>query len=106
MPFYKIYAGLGGGYGDAKYQYTAEFNTEGEAETAAYVEACQLYDSYDPEGWENLVIEAEGIVDEEDYDDIVDYRHEVEQEAERLDNEYRETWVDYYVVEVDDLSGN
>lgn len=43
---YNIYAGLGGSFGGATYQYTGLFNSQEEADNEAYQRACEEYDSY------------------------------------------------------------
>ena len=47
MTQYNIYAGLGGSFGGATYQYTSEFEDIDEAIDAAYTEAVEIYDSYE-----------------------------------------------------------
>lgn len=46
MPKFKIYYGLGGSFGGAKYDSTEEFENENEAVEYAYDCAVQKYDSY------------------------------------------------------------
>lgn len=61
---YNIYAGLGGGFGGARYQYTGLFNSEEEALEEAYAVACEEYESYEGTGglmtYEDALEEAEG----------------------------------------------
>ena len=47
MALYNIYHGLGGSFGGMQYDYTAEFETEKEAEKAAYDAAWEEYESYE-----------------------------------------------------------
>lgn len=44
---YKIYAGLGGSFGGATYQYIDDFSTEEDALDTAYLLAVQEYESYE-----------------------------------------------------------
>lgn len=92
MPWFKIYAGLGGGFGGANYQGTYEFDTHEDAEQAAYEQAVKEYKSYEGNygimDWEEC---KEACIDEAGWDsddDSVDayYQEEIE------------SWIDYYVV--------
>lgn len=47
MAMYNLYAGLGGGFGGAHYMDTCEFETQDEAEKAAYLLAIEEYQSYE-----------------------------------------------------------
>lgn len=82
---YKIYAGLGGGFGGANYQYTDDFASQSDAINAAYECALEEYEGY--EGLHGLrsiddIMEEDGI---DDYDDaLASYEEE------------RESWLDYY----------
>lgn len=82
---WKIYSGLGGGFGGAHYIRTFT-GTKEQAEKEAYYAAIEEYDSY--EGLHGLrtvedIMEEDGI---EDYD-----------EAQQVYNDERESWLDYYV---------
>lgn len=44
MPYFKIYAGLGGGFGGATHRYTDEFENLDDANEAAYAEGCSIYE--------------------------------------------------------------
>lgn len=46
MPKYKIYAGLGGSFGGAKYDSTEEFDSLDEAMNHAYDQAVEQYERY------------------------------------------------------------
>ena len=46
MGYYKIYAGLGGGFGGAEYLWTDQYTSEDEAVECAYNQACELYYNY------------------------------------------------------------
>lgn len=87
---YNIYAGLGGGYGGARYQCTTLAESEDDAMDEAYAIACDDYDAY------------VGIHGLRSYDDIaedegLDPNEDIE-EIEEIYNQEREDWVDYYVV--------
>ncbi|WP_091020628.1 MULTISPECIES: hypothetical protein [Paenibacillus] len=85
MQSFKIYAGLGGGFGGANYECTEQFNNEGEAEKFAWSKACEHYESY---AGSNGLRSIEDITEEEEVG---------EEEAEEIYNEERENWLDYYV---------
>ena len=87
MKKFKIYAGLGGGFGGATYSYTDEFESEDEASKAAWESAIESYEGYC--GLHGLR-EVGDIMEEDKVD---------EDEAIEIYNEERETWLDYYVVE-------
>ena len=104
MPFYKIYAGLGGGFGGAFYQCTDEYESYDDAMEHAYQLACDVYEMQEGsgcDGWEDFLAEAESDVDESDYDDIEEYNAAIEEYAAQASEEARESWVDYHVVETD-----
>lgn len=58
MPKFKLYAGLGGGFGGAHYCGTYEFKTQEEADRAAYELARKKYENYkshyDLDDWERV----------------------------------------------------
>ena len=87
---YKIYAGLGGGFGGATYQATEDYASMDEALADAYNLAVEEYQSYEGMygimSWEDCRedLEESGF----DYDD------------ETVDNRYQEeleSWLSYYV---------
>lgn len=90
MAWFKIYAGLGGGFGGASYEGTYEFDTQEEALEYAYQAAIDCYQSYEGNngilGWEEC---KEACIESGwgDDDDTVDsyYGEEIE------------SWIDYYV---------
>lgn len=88
---YRVYAGLGGGFGGAKYIATLINYTREEAETYAWECACEIYESY--AGLHGLrdVIQ---IMDEEDLS---------EDEAFEIFQEERESWLDYFVKPISDF---
>lgn len=84
MGVWKIYAGLGGGFGGAHFIRTYE-GTKERAEKEAYYAAVEEYEGY--EGLHGLrtideVMEEEGVDHEE---------------AQQIYNEEMESWLDYYV---------
>lgn len=91
MAWFKIYAGMGGGFGGANYQGTYEYNDEKEACDDAYRMAEEEYQSY--EGYH-------GIMSWEDCrQDLLDSLGE-EPDEEDVDLHYREAiegWISYYV---------
>lgn len=90
MPWFKIYAGLGGGFGGANYVGTYEFDNRGQAEEAAYQEAIEEYESYEGEygimSWEECEEACIKAGWGGDYDTVDDYYQEE-----------IESWIDYYV---------
>lgn len=91
MPKFKIYAGLGGGFGGANYITTNNFDCLEDAEEYAYAEASQTYDNY--EGLHGLRT-IEDIMEEDGISDV--------EEAEEAYFEERENWLEYWVEEVDE----
>lgn len=115
MPFFKIYHGMGGGFGGAQYDYTGEFKDRIEA----MEEACRLaredYESY--EG-------ASGILDYDDCiramlidagmdeDELDDFCGDVEalmneygvsyEDVSDMYEEEVEGWISYFVKSADD----
>ena len=90
MAKFEIYAGLGGGFGGAQLQETVEGITLEQAETWAYELACEEYDSYaGMHGLRNI----NEIMEDEDCD---------EDTAWEYFEEDRNSWIDYYAVEIED----
>ena len=90
MAYYKIYAGLGGGFGGASYEGTYEFESQDEALEYAYQTAIEYYQSYEGNNgilsWDECkeaCLEAGWGDDDGTVDDY--YNDEVE------------SWIDYYV---------
>ena len=89
---YNIYAGLGGGFGGAKYSGTGEFKSEEDAYQVAYAIAREEYESY--EGYHGILdwhdtAEANDLdPDDEDNYDVI---------SELYDEEV-ESWIEYYAV--------
>ena len=101
MKQYNIYAGLGGSFGDANYQFTTLCETEDEALDEAFESACEKYEQYAglhglPD-WEDAVLEycENNNLSEDELTD------EDSQEIEECYNDARESWLDYYVVATD-----
>lgn len=96
MAQFKVYAGLGGGFGGAKYIETVEAATIEEAGQIAYEYAVEEYGDY------------EGLYGLTSYGDIVtspaDFGLDEDCEDEELlweaYEEERSTWLDYYVKEI------
>lgn len=92
MAWYKIYAGLGGGFGGAHFQSTEEFPNENQACSYAYKVAVTEYKSY--EGYH-------GILSWEDcQEDLNDSFPDMDFDDEDVDNHYQEeieSWIEYYV---------
>lgn len=105
MKQYNIYAGLGGSFGGANYQYTGLYETQDEAEDDAFQAACEDYEQYAGchglSGWEDAVNDycaGQGI-DPEDFDEEDE---EALQEVEEYYGDARESWLCYYVVPTDE----
>lgn len=100
MPKFKLYAGLGGGFGGAHYHGTYEFNDHAEAEHDAYQLAIEEYESYGGHHglytWDSLRQEIaddyyDGDISKVDVEDVdMAYTEEVE------------GWIVYYAKEVDE----
>ena len=92
MKKYNIYAGLGGGFGGAKYSGTGEFKSEEDACQVAYAIAREEYESYEGyhgiKDWQDVAEENNLDPDkEEDYYAINEFY-----------NEEVESWIEYYAV--------
>lgn len=103
MEFYNIYAGLGGGFGGCNYQYTAKFMNLDEAVNEAYLEAREIYESYEGrngiQSWDDFkedYMEQENIFFEEDLTD-----EDRENISDMYVNEV-EGWLAYKAVHVND----
>lgn len=86
---YNIYAGLGGSFGGAFYQFTTLAESEEDAANMAWEAAIAEYETF--EG--NNGISSYEDVRNENYDP--DYTDE---DYEAIYNEERESWLDYYAV--------
>ena len=85
MPKYKIFYGLGGGFGGASEGEVEEFENEDIAEEYAFSCACEKYDNY------------AGSYGLRDIQQIIEQDEVDEDEAEEIFNGERESWLDYYV---------
>lgn len=99
MRRYNIYAGLGGGFGGAIYQYTTDCEDFDKAEEEAYQTAIEVYESYEGlhgiKSWSDCredIAEEYDIQVEEVSEDAVDVWYQEE----------REDWLDYYAVPTDE----
>lgn len=81
---WKIYSGLGGGFGGANYIKTVS-GSKASAEKEAYQAAVEEYESY--EGLHGL-----RTIDEIESEEGVSY-----EEASQIYNDEMESWLDYYV---------
>lgn len=107
MKQYNIYAGLGGSFGDANYQYTTLCETEDEALDEAYERACEEYEQYEGlhglPSWEDATREycEELGISQEELEDT----DEESLAIEEYYNEARENWLAYHIVptEEDDI---
>ena len=96
MAWYKIYAGLGGGFGGPNYQGTFEYDSYDEAMEDACRMAREEYESYEGNyGLPNW---------EECRDDLIEsgYDEPDDNEVNEAYEESIESWIDYYV---DEASG-
>jgi hypothetical protein len=90
MAKYKIYYGLGGSFGGAKYDSTEEFDTQDEAMDYAYDCAAQQYESY---SGRNGLPSYKDVSDEllEEYEEVTD------DDIDQAYNEAMERWLSYKV---------
>ena len=101
MPNYRIYAGLGGGFGGASFEGIYEYRNQEEAERAAYVMAAEEYESY--AGMHGL-LDYDGIredLEESGFIDTID-ENEIDDMVDNAYMEYMESWLDYRAEEVTD----
>lgn len=100
MKRFKIYAGMGGGFGGATYECTIEAASERDAEQYAYDLAVEQYQSY--EGYHGILSWEECLEDLEMSGFVGDDMSEGE--IEDIVNEHYlneiDSWIDYYVVEL------
>ena len=92
MGYYKICAGLGGSFGGANYIDTIEFEDENAANDYAFELACELYYSY---GGHHGLFNLKDALEEDPY--LTD------DELTEREDEDRENWIDYYVIETNSL---
>ena len=88
---YRLFSGMSGGFGGARYQGTFEFDNREQAEQAAYQEAEEEYQSY--EG-------MYGILDWYECRDELKERYGEEPTDDDVDTYYTEemeSWIEYYI---------
>lgn len=104
MSKYKIFAGLGGGFGGAKEIEIDEFETLDLAENCAYQRAIEKFESYGGmhglPTWKEALDEATRWVERYDDDSDEDYEQALNDYAEEVYNENRESWLDWRAEEV------
>jgi len=92
MPKFKIFSGLGGGFGGAKeHDEIMEFDNEEEAELFAYQEASEEYEGFN------------GLYGLRTVEEIMNEDGVNEEEAEETYNEEKEDWLDFWVEEVEEI---
>lgn len=92
---YNIYAGLGGGFGGAKYQYTGLFETPEQAEEEAYMAASDEYESY---GGHYGLLSYEEALRVAMEDNPGKSEEELEECINELFEEDKGIWLDFYAV--------
>lgn len=99
MKKFKLYAGLGGGFGGATFQGIRECRNEQEAERAAYLLAAEEYESY---GGLHGLLDYEGCYEDLKESDMIDTidENEIDDMVTAHYYAYMESWLDYYVEEV------
>lgn len=97
MPWFKIYAGMGGSFGGAVYHGTYEYDSKAEATQDAYRLAEEEYQSY--EGCHGILSYEECEEDLRDSGFIQDDLTDAEVEDMVADHylEEIESWINYYV---------
>jgi hypothetical protein len=103
---YNIYAGLGGSFGGASFEGIYEFTSIEEAERAAYNMAFEEYESY---GGMHGLLDWDGVredLEESGFLDDTISENEIEDIINNRYIEWVESWLDYYVEEVEDLSND
>ena len=107
MPYFEIYAGLNGSFGNAKYQYTDEFEDQHEADLAAYMEACSIFENHESKLIDYKAIEKEALKDFEDYDpNDEDCQEELQNIIDEIIEETRESWVSHWAKKLDETSND
>ena len=91
MPKYRIYAGLGGGFGGAEYIKTTDDVEKSDAESEAYEEACNIYYSY--EGLHGLFNREDELEEDPDLTD---------DDLDSMESDDKESWIEYWVEEDDE----
>lgn len=96
MAQFKVYAGLGGGFGGAKYIETVEAPNEMVAASIAHEYAVEEYEGF--EGLHGLASYGDIVDNPADYG--LDEDCEDEELLWEAYEEERSTWLDYYVKEI------
>lgn len=106
---YRIFAGLSGGFGGARYIRTIECINEEQAMEFAYEAAWEEYDSYG--GFHGLLDDddieealAEKFTEEELENPSDEIQTEIDEYTSALYQEDFENWADYYVEETNNLN--
>lgn len=106
---YNIYAGLGGGFGDADYKGTCDCNTYNNAMQIAYELAVEEYENYAGmrglKSYEDVAMDyliEENIIDNEDEFDTYELSETDEEYITELYNDIVESWLDYFVIETNE----
>lgn len=114
MPFFKIYHGMGGGFGGAQYDYTGEFENGDEAMEEARRLAVEDYESF--EGCHGimdiddcrraLLIDAgvdEDAIDDYsgDFETLMEEYDVSDEDAAEMYEEELESWIAFYVKPAD-----
>lgn len=92
---YNIYAGLGGGFGGAKYQYTSLYESKEEADEEAYQAASEEYESYS--GYHGLLAYGDALETAMN-DNPGKSEEELQDYIDELLEEDKESWIEYYSV--------
>lgn len=106
MGTFRIYAGLGGGFGGANFVQTLTNIDEESALEAAYSAACDIYEEYEGmlgiNDWEDWRNEASGEIYSDDFDSDEEYKDALDEYAQQSRNDSMEGWIEYHVEEVID----
>lgn len=92
---YNIYAGLGGGFGGAKYQYTGLYDNEDDAFMEAYTAASEEYESYSEN---NGLLSYEEALEAAMNDNPGKSEEELQDYIDELFEEDKENWIEYYAI--------
>lgn len=92
---YNIYAGLGGGFGGAKYQYTGLYDNEDDASMEAYIVASEEYESY---GGYHGLLSYEEALETAMNDNPGKSEEELQEYIDELFEEDKENWIEYYAI--------
>lgn len=95
MKKFRVFAGMGGGFGGAKDCGVYEFKNAEEAVQCAYEMAVQEYQSY--EGYHGIISWGDIADDPEEFGLEEGY---TEDDINEIYNEEIESWISYYVEEV------